>query len=290
MTRRQWLNQACRALHDTEAPRRTAELLLCSVLDIRRVALVTHPDSEMPRDVVVRLAGLLERRLSGEPVAYLLGWREFYGRPFEVNADTLIPRPESECLVDEALARLPERAAHFADLGTGSGCLAVTLAAERPLWRGAAVDISEQALDTARRNAERLDTTARLTFVRADFASPAFLTAFPHDFPDAGHAGLSLVISNPPYVSEAEYATLDRGVRAFEPKTALVPGPTGLEHARAVVEAAWHILRPGGLLLMEHGAAQGEAARALCAPERWRDVYTGRDLAGLDRYLAAFRR
>ena len=287
MTRRQWLDQAGRVLHDTDAPRRTAELVLCSVLNITRVALITHPDRELPRDAVARLAELLERRLSGEPVAYLLGWREFYGRSFEVNAATLIPRPETECLVDEALAFLPEQAVCFADLGTGSGCLAVTLAAERPLWKGVAVDISEQALDTARRNAERLGTADRLNFVRADFARFGFLPDFPPVVPDAG---LSLVISNPPYVSEAEYASLAPDVRVYEPKTALVPGPTGLEHARAVVEAAWHILRPGGLLLMEHGAAQGGAVRALCAPERWRDARTGRDLAGLDRYLAAFHR
>ena len=129
---------------------------------------------------------------------------------------------------------------------------------------------------------KRPDAADRLTFVCADFTRPGFW--------DAGAAGLHLVVSNPPYVGEAEYAALDPGVRDYEPKTALVPGPTGLEHPRAVVEAAWHILRPGGLLLMEHGATQGEAVRALCPPERWQDVETGRDLAGLDRYLAAVHR
>ncbi|MCH5276755.1 MAG: peptide chain release factor N(5)-glutamine methyltransferase [Desulfovibrionaceae bacterium] len=290
MTLRQWLEQAGHALQGTEAPRRAAELLLCSVLNITRVALMTHPERELPPDAGERLAGLLKRRLAGEPVAYLLGRREFYGRSFDVDPSTLIPRPESECLVDEALARLPERAVHFADLGTGSGCLAVTLAAERPLWRGVAVDISEHALHMARRNAERLGAADRLTFVLADFTLPAFLPDFPPDSPDANHAGLDLVISNPPYVSEAEYAALDPGVRDYEPKTALLSGPAGLEHARAVVELAWRILRPGGLVLMEHGAAQGEAARALCAPRRWREVRTLRDLAGLDRCLAAIHR
>lgn len=282
MTRRQWLEQTGRALRGTEAPRRTAELLLCAVLDTTRVALITHPDRDLPPGAEERLAGLLARRLNGEPLAYLLGWREFYGRSFEVNAATLIPRPETECLVDEALARLPEHAVHFADLGTGSGCLAITLAAERPFWKGVVADISEQALDTARRNAERLEVADRLTFLCADFTRPGFW--------EAGSAGLSLVISNPPYVSEAEYAVLAPGVRDYEPKTALVPGPTGLEHARAVVEAARHILRPGGLLLMEHGASQGEAVRALCPPECWHSVETGRDLAGLERYLAAVHR
>lgn len=282
MTRRQWLDRAALALRGTEAARRTAELVLCAVLDITRVALLIHPDRELPPEVEARLSSLLARRLAGEPVAYLLGWREFYGRSFEVNAATLIPRPETEHLVDEALSRLPEHGVHFADLGTGSGCLAVSLAAERPDWKGTAVDISEDALGMARRNAERLDVADRLTFLCADFTRPGFR--------DAGGAGLHLVISNPPYVSEAEYAALERGVRDYEPKTALVPGPTGLEHPRAVVQAAWHILRPGGLLLMEHGAAQGEAVRALCPPERWSRVETGRDWAGLDRYLVAVHR
>lgn len=282
MTRRQWLERAARALRGTEASRRTAELLLCAVLDLDRLKLITHPDADVPPEAEARLDALTARRLAGEPLAYILGWREFYGREFEVNPSTLIPRPESEHLVDEALARLPGQTAHFADLGTGSGCLAVTLAAERPYWKGTALDISEDALATARRNAERLDVAERLSFVCADFTRPGFW--------NAGDAGLHLVISNPPYVSQAEYAALDPGVREYEPVRALVPGPTGLEHPRAVVDAAWHILRPGGLLLMEHGAAQGAAVRGLCAPERWRGVETGKDLAGLDRYLIAVHR
>lgn len=282
MTRRQWLDKAARDLRGTEASRRTAELLLCAALDCDRLALITHPDIALPPETEERLTALLTRRLAGEPVAYMLGWREFYGRGFEVGPSTLIPRPETEHLVEEALARLPDQAVHFADLGTGSGCLAVTLAAERPFWKGVALDISEEALATARRNADRLDVAGRLSFICADFTRPGFW--------NAGDAGLHLVISNPPYISEAEYAQLDPGVRDYEPKSALVPGPTGLEHPRAVVDAAWHILRPGGLLLMEHGAAQGEATRALCPPDRWRGVETGRDLAGLDRYLVAVHR
>lgn len=246
------------------------------------VILTIHPDDPLPDEAKTTLESLLKRRLAGEPVAYLLGTREFYGRDFEVDASTLIPRPETECLVDEALARLPERGVRFADFGTGSGCLAVTLAAERPFWRGVALDVSEAALTVARRNAERLDTADRLTFLCADFTLPGF-----HE---AGTAGLHLAISNPPYVSEEEYAGLEAGVRDYEPALALVPGPTGLEHLKAVAEAAWRVLRPGGLLIMEHGASQGPAVRALCPPDRWKEISTGRDLAGLDRYLAAVRR
>lgn len=306
MTRRQWLTGAARDLRGTEASRRTAELLLCAVLDLDRPALISHPDAPVPPEAEERLAALVARRLTGEPVAYLLGRREFYGREFEVDPSTLIPRPETEHLVEEALNLLPEQAVRFADLGTGSGCLAVTLAAERPLWEGLAVDISEDALATARRNAERLGVGCRLVFARADFTRSGFWNADAAkkfgragaggDAQDAMDAadpvigGLDLVVSNPPYVSEVEYAALDPGVRDFEPKTALVPGPTGLEHPRAVADAAWRGLRPGGLLLMEHGAAQGEATRGLCSPERWNRVETRPDLAGLDRYLLAVRR
>jgi release factor glutamine methyltransferase len=145
-----------------------------------------------------------------------------------------------------------------------------------------AVDISREALDTARSNAARLGAVSRLAFVLADFTGPDF----GKELPD----GLSLVISNPPYVSEEEYRTLEPAVRLFEPRRALVSGLAGQEHAMAVTAAAVRLLRPGGLLLMEHGAGQGEAARRLCPPALWEKVSTGRDLAGRDRWLAAVRR
>lgn len=281
MTRREWKIRATARLAGTEAPATVAALLLCHVLGIDKVALVAHSEETVPPEAEARLESLVERRLAGEPAAYLLGCREFFGRDFLVDSSTLIPRPETEHLVEEALEFFHARSdVRFLDLGTGSGCIAVTLAAERPTWRGAAVDISPQALSMARQNAERNGAAESVTFFEADFTEP--LPFAPSSF--------DLVISNPPYISEEEYAGLDPGVRNFEPRSALVPGPEGLEHPRAVEAAARALLKEGGLLLMEHGYLQGEACRALCSDAYWMDMRTGRDLAGKDRYLFAVRR
>ncbi len=210
--------------------------------------------------------------------------KEFYGRVFAVGPGVLIPRPESEHLVEEALRLpepLPEQQVRFLDMGVGSGCLAVTLLAERPAWRGVGVDISAQALEYARRNAHAHQVERRLDLLRTDFAQPGFQP--PGD-------GFHLMVGNPPYISEKEYGVLDAAVRDFEPKSALVPGKSGLEHARAVVLAAVRLLAPGGLLLMEHGAGQGQAVRDLCVSEHWERVGTGLDLAGRERFLRAERR
>ncbi len=281
MTRREWKNAAARRLAGTDAPARTAQMLLCHALGMSREALAAHDDEALEESEEARLEDLLTRRLSGEPVAYVLGSREFYGRDFMVSPATLIPRPETEDLVDEALIHFPpDSSVRFADLGTGSGCIAVTLAAERLRWSGTALDVSPEALDLARANAQRHGTAERITFVQADFSLPLPLPAGSFD----------LVVSNPPYVSEEEYAVLDAGVRDHEPRAALVPGPTGLELPAAAVRRAAELLRPGGLLLMEHGWRQGETCRALCRAEEWNETGTGRDLAGRERFLRAVRR
>ena len=282
MTRKEWKIQATRRLAHTDAPALTAQLLLCHVLDIDRVALIAHSEVPVPADAEVRLEALLARREQGEPLAYILGVREFYGRDFAVNPHTLIPRPETEHLIETALEFFDKRGMadkplRFIDLGTGSGCIAVTLAAERPAWQGTALDISQGALETARRNAEANE--AKLAFLHADFTQP-----LPFE-----PASFDLVVSNPPYISEEEYTELDAGVRDFEPRSALVPGPEGMEHPRAVEEVARRLLCPGGLFLMEHGWLQGEACRALCHADFWNDVHTGCDLAGKDRFLFAVR-
>lgn len=281
MTRREWKIRATARLAGTESPAVVAALLLCHVLGIDKVALVAHSEEEVPPEAENVLEALLERRLRGEPAAYLVGSREFYGRDFFVDSSTLIPRPETEHLVDAALEFFRGRDhVRFLDLGTGSGCLAVTLAAERPSWSGVAVDISPEALNMARRNADAHGVSASVEFVQADFTGPLPFACRSFD----------LVISNPPYISEEEYAGLDPGVRNFEPRSALVPGPEGLEHPRAVEAAARALLKEGGLLLMEHGWLQGEACRALCPDAYWMDMRTGCDLAGKDRFLFAVRR
>ena len=308
-----------------DSPRLSAELLLRHVLGISRVELATRPESAVPAAALTRLEGLLRRRVQGEPVAYLIGQREFFGRDFIVTPATLIPRPETEILVETALEALPAAGVAFADLGTGSGCIAVTLCAERPGWRGIALDRSGRALSVAGRNARRHDTAGRLAFVRGDFLAPCLA-------PES----LDLVVSNPPYVSLTEYAALSPEVRDFEPVTALVPsfaddggrrarhhhhpapekapghtpGEQGsgekapgaevpekeagdeeaaaaLAHLRAVAEAARTAQKAGGRLLMEHGWDQGAAIRLWLERHGWEDVRQYADLSGKDRAIGA---
>lgn len=281
MTRREWKRQTLGLLSGTEAPAWAAELLLCHVLGLERPALIAHDSEVLREDEEARLNGLRERRLRGEPLAYLLGHREFYGRSMEVNRFTLIPRPETEDLVNAALDAFDAASAvRFLDIGTGSGCIAVTLAAERPLWSGAAVDISEEALAAAWRNARRWAVAERLAFLKGDVTEPLPFEAESFD----------LIVSNPPYVTEDEYARLAPEVRDFEPRTALAAGPSGLTLASAVVGAARRLLKPGGRLFMEHGWLQGGACRSLCEARDWEAVCTGRDLAGRDRFLSAVRK
>ncbi|WP_372435019.1 N5-glutamine methyltransferase family protein, partial [Nitratidesulfovibrio oxamicus] len=220
-----------------DAPRLTAELLVARALDLPRsdllLRLALHPASPVPHDALAHVATLLARRATGEPTAHILGEREFYGRDFLVTPATLIPRPETELLVETALSLAP-RGARFADCGTGTGCIAVTLCAERDDLRGMACDISPDALAVAARNtvahlgggmkpdgahpgqsvpdAARLAAFQRCQPVLADFTHPLFRDNV-----------LDLLISNPPYVSEAEHAGLTPEVRDREPRTALVP-------------------------------------------------------------------
>ena len=267
--------------------------------------LATRPETLLTSDQLSRMTGLLRRRADGEPAAYLLGQREFYGRDFRVTPATLIPRPETEHLIEAALKGCGGPVS-FADLGTGSGCIAVTLCAERPDWHGLMVDLSGRALAVACQNAVRHNVRQRLQPVRADFTRPLLR-------PES----LDLLVSNPPYVGKAEYEGLSAEVRDFEPVTALIPNfvdsdkipshdhhhdhgaghkpapsispdrPEGLEHLIAVAQEAFVALKPGGLLLMEHGYAQGAALKVLLESHRWENVFILKDLAGRDRVASA---
>ncbi len=280
MTRREWKMRALHLLAGTESPTLTAELLLCYVLGVDRANLIAFDCEELSAEQQSLLDLILERCLQGEPVAYVLGHREFYGRDMDVERSTLIPRPETEDVVEAALSAFGGTSiVRFLDIGTGSGCIAVTLAAERPLWNGVAVDISRDALSVAMRNASRWGVSERVSFAQMDVTQPM----------PFGERSFDLVISNPPYVSSEEYERLDPCVRNFEPRCALLTGDAGMELPRAVECAARRMLRPNGLFLMEHGWLQGEQCRALCSSRYWEGVYTGRDLAGRDRFLSAVR-
>lgn len=273
-----WLLAATRRLTaaGVDAPRLCAELLLCHVQGVSRTTLIIHPEALLAPDALPALETLLARRESGEPMAHLLGERDFYGRPFMVSSDTLIPRPETEHLVELALDRCPDSPLIFVDLGTGSGCIAVTLCAERPSWRGLAADRSWAALAVARHNARQLGVSERLAFAQADFCHPLVRQC-------------DLVVSNPPYIPLAEYRELDPGVRLFEPRSALTPGPSGLEHLEAIIRQAGCCLREGGCVLLEHAHDQGEAVRLLLKNNFWEKVFTFSDFSGHERITGAQR-
>ncbi len=250
-------------------PPNEARLLLANLLERNTAWLEAHREDTVAVQTVERFAALVARRAAGEPVAYLTGWREFYGRDFRVTPDVLIPRPETELLVDTACEKLgADSTARILDLGTGSGCLAITLALELPAARVTAVDVSPAALAVARANAARLG--ANVAFIASDW-----FTALPAQRFD-------LIVANPPYVA-AHDAHLLQGDLRFEPRAALTDGADGLSAIRQIVTAATHWLVPGGWLFFEHGWDQGEAARTLLTAAGYTDIEQRQDLAGIVR-------
>ncbi len=263
-----------------DSPALSAQLMLGKALRLTRLDLLLQSDRPLTEAELAAARELVRRRGRGEPAAYILGEKEFYGLAFSVTPACLIPRPETEHIVEEAEARFPRDAAlAFADLGTGSGCLAVTLAVRFPQARGLAVDRSPGALAVARDNAARHGVGERLSLVQGDFADLAGL--------GVAQGSLDLVAANPPYVSEAEYADVSPEVRNFEPRGALTPGPTGLEAIAALAPGAHAALKPGGLLLLEMGMTQAAAVRGILEQAGFAEVRIRKDLAGRDRVAVA---
>ena len=285
MTLQTALQQACRLLEEQSlaAPRLTAEVLLCHALGRERSYLYSHPEAELSDLARLHYGRYLHERLAGKPTQYITGRQEFYGRDFLVAPEVLIPRPETEHVVEAALALTagpPIRAANvrerssagaIVDIGCGSGAIAITLSLEMQR-EVVATDISVAALAVAAKNAKKL--SARVEFVACDLAS-AFAPA-----------SLDLVVSNPPYVALADAPGLQREVRDFEPHVALFAGETGLEVYARLVKEAERILRPGGALVMELGFKASEPVRAMLGP-LWQDVLILPDLAGIPRVLSA---
>ena len=237
--------------------------------------LIAHDTDVLSDAQIAAFQSLLSRRLEGRPIAYLVGMREFYGRPFQVSPDVLIPRPDTELLVELALARLPpDQPLDVLDLGTGSGCIAITLALERPLAQVTAVDRSTAALAIARRNAEFLN--ARVEFLTSDW-----FAAFTPSRALAGRR-FDLIVGNPPYIAAAD-PHLVRGDVRFEPLTALAAGADGLDDLRHLTAAACAHLKLGGVLLLEHGYDQADAVQALLRMNGIRQPQSWADLAGILR-------
>lgn len=255
-----------------------AELLLGSVLGCRREAVLTSGNRPLEKASAAAYATLLERRLAREPVARILGEREFRSLSFRLNPETLVPRPDSETLIDAALDILhpPERDWRLLDLGTGSGCLLLALLDVLPAATGLGTDISADALAAARDNAERLGLAGR-----AEFAEGAWRAAVPEG------ESFDLVLSNPPYVPTAEIDRLMPEVAGFEPRRALDGGPDGLDAYRRIAAEASPMLRPGGHLLLELGHGQSQAVAAILLQARYRVEGLRPDLAGIERVVIA---
>lgn len=261
-----------------DSARLDVELLLSRVLKLDRIGLIMHSERPLAAAELATFRELFKRRRAGEPVAYLLGEREFYGIQLRVDARVLIPRPDSERLVEVALERTRARSMLGAalDLCTGSGCVAIAFARARPTWRVTASDISADALAVARDNAHRTGAIRNLQLLEGSLFAPVSGRRF------------DLVTANPPYIPSGEIAGLPVDVRGFEPHLALDGGEDGLSLVRQIARAAREHLTTGGLLALEIGADQGLAARAILAEHGFRELELAQDLGGRDRVVSGY--
>ena len=253
-------------------PRREAGSLLAHVLGRDRSFIIAHADDPLTAEQREALQNLVERRTVGEPLQYIIAQQEFFKLGFEVTPDVLIPRPETELIVETALELLQnDPGPYFADIGTGSGCIAISMLNELPAARAIATDISRAALRVARRNAERHRVTDRLVLLESDGLSALDV-----------NESFSLIASNPPYVSEDEVKSVQREV-SYEPRAALAAGSDGLSVIRRLVREAPPFLRPGGYFVFEIGFGQSDAVERLVDQSAWKLVEIREDLQGIPR-------
>jgi release factor glutamine methyltransferase len=255
------------------SPALDAELLLAHALSMSRTQLMTHPELIPSEDRATRYTHFIERRAAGEPAAYIVGYRDFWTIRLTVSPAVLVPRPETELLVERAIALGPGGSSRVADLGTGSGAIALALASERPAWSITATDISEQALSTARANASMLGLM-RIEFVLGKWFEPLAGRRF------------DLIVSNPPYVADNDPALQDTALKR-EPRIALTPGADGMACLREIVHSAPHYLERHGWLLLEHGSDQAAAVARELVVRGFGHVRSHRDLAGHERMTEA---
>jgi release factor glutamine methyltransferase len=263
-----------RLSRSSESPRLDAEVLLCRTIDMPRSYLFAHPEDELDELSQERFARLLERRSGGEPMAYIMGVKEFWSHELFVSPATLVPRPETELLVDLALREIPRKADwEILDLGTGSGAIAIAIAGERPLCQVTAVDESEDALAVARENVRAL-SRGNITLEHGSWTAPVEDRKF------------HIIVSNPPYVCSDDDALLNL---QHEPQSALAAGKDGLDAIRVLAGDCQALLEDGGMLFLEHGADQAADVAALLESHGWTDICCHNDLAGLPRVTAARR-
>jgi release factor glutamine methyltransferase len=255
---------------DRREARLEAQILIAHALDVERAWLIAHDRDVLTIAQLDAIEGLIARRANGEPVAYMLAEREFYGRTFKVTPDVLIPRPETELLVEAALEHLPENIpCRILDLGTGSGAIAISLALLRPLSTVLAVDASPAALAIAQENA-RLLGAANVECVTGNWYAMLDVKKF------------DIIVSNPPYIAASD-PHLASGDLRFEPRQALASGADGLDDLRQIISGAPAHLAEVGWLLLEHGCDQAQTCRSLLTDSGLSDVHTWRDLAGISR-------
>ncbi len=262
--------------------RREAGSLLMHVLGRDHTYILAHAEDQLTDQQIELYDDSLDARASGKPLQYITGRQEFFGLEFEVTSDVLIPRPETELLIETALALIsPNEAAFICDVGTGSGCVAIALLHELPQARGMALDISAAALVVAERNAHRHGVNERLSFLASDCFSalgPAIDPVF------------DLIVSNPPYVAERAVEDLQREVRDFEPRIALTAGEDGLLVIRRLLVESRDFLKSGGLLVFEMGFDQHDSVNELFAAEHWKLLEIYDDLQGIPRTVALMKR
>ena len=269
MTFRQWLTQAIAGLGASDSPRRDAEILQGHVTGKARTWILAFDETVLTAEQLAELEALLARRANGEPVAHLVGQREFWSLPLFVSPATLIPRPDTECLVEQALVRLPQTACRILDLGTGTGAIALALASERADCKVTAVDFIPDAAALAARNAAHLALN-NVTVLQSDWFSALKGQRF------------AMIVSNPPYIDETDPHLAEGDVR-FEPRTALVAADQGLADLAHIIREGRQYLLPNAYMLLEHGWKQGEAVRALFNEAGYLDVETCRDYGDNER-------
>jgi len=276
------LQDTARILNESgsPSPRLDAEVLLMRFLGADRLRFFSHPERVVSEEEAAGFSRWVERRRGGEPVSYIVGEKEFWSLRFEVDRGVLIPRPETECLIEEALRCRGSDAGRLRiiDIGTGSGAIGVTLARELPEVQGVATDISPAALSVARRNALAHGVEGRIEFLQGDLFAGA---PGPFDW----------IVSNPPYIRDDFYPLLPRGIREFEPREALIAGPEGTAFHRRIIREGADRLKPGGRIFLEIGEGQREAVDSLFREEGiYEEIRFRKDYGGMDRVASARRR
>ncbi|WP_348264372.1 peptide chain release factor N(5)-glutamine methyltransferase [Telmatobacter sp. DSM 110680] len=278
MTLRDWLVQSEAQLLDGPHPdraKRDAETLLLYLIGKNKAWLMAHAEDDFAGCTAIRYAGLLERRRKGEPIQYIIGETEFYGMPFRVTPDVLIPRPETEHLVEKCVALATQKDARILDVGTGSGAISIALAVHLPHAYLTAVDISEAALSIARDNAKLNHVADRIRFLNGDLLTPVSDEQF------------DIIVSNPPYVPNTDRALISVEVREHEPAVALFGGDDGLAIFRRLIPAAYAAVAPGGYLAFEFGFSQMSDVEFLLKSAGFQKIEFTHDLQGIPRIASA---